>query len=777
VTPSARFKLAAWGAGLLVCLVITVRTQFSTDLSAFLPRSPSPAQQVLVEQLRDGVVSRLILIGLEGGDPQALARISKRIAASLRASDAFTSVNNGEPGNLERDREFLWRNRYLLSPAVEPKRFSAPSLRASLEEGLGQLASPAGALLGRTLPADPTGELLRVLEDFTPQKPPGLVDGVWFSADGRRALVVAQTRAAGSNVDAQERALKLIHAAVKDARAGAEVQLLATGPGVFSVAARQRIRNDTWRVSIIATALVAALLLALYRSVRVFGLGLLPVASGALAGVAAVSVAFGWVHGITLAFGVTLIGEGVDYTIYLFTQNPPGVAPRTAFERLWPTLRLGVLTSICGFSAMLFSDFTALAQLGLFSVTGLVVAALVTRFVLPELLPAGFALSAVSAFEPRVLALVRAAPGLRTPMLLGLAAALAFLLMRPPPLWGGTLASLSPVSAEEQALDQELRRDLGAPDVRYLVVVRTPDEQATLQAAERVGTALRTAIARGWLQNFDSPAAYLPSRATQLARQEALPPADTLRGNLQAALTKLPFRADAFEPFLRDAAAAKTLPPLERASLQGTTLALRLDALLVERESGWSAILPLQGVSDAAGIAGALGEAHAVLLDLKNESDEMYRGYLRETLRHALLGAAAVLILLIASLRSVRRVLDVTAPLGAAVIVTCAVLLLARVELTIFHLVGLLLVVAVGSNYSLFFDGRLASDRDRGRVIVSLVFAGGSTLAGFGSLAFSGLAVLNNIGVTVALGAGMALVFSAIMSRQADTLGEHARNP
>ena len=59
--------------------------------------------------------------------------------------------------------------------------------------------------------------------------------------------------------------------------------------------------------------------------------------------------------------------------------------------RIWPTLRLGMLTSICGFSAMLLSSFTGFAQLGLFTITGLVVALAVTRWVLPTLLPHGFA--------------------------------------------------------------------------------------------------------------------------------------------------------------------------------------------------------------------------------------------------------------------------------------------------------------------------------------------------------------------------------------------------
>ena len=58
---------------------------------------------------------------------------------------------------------------------------------------------------------------------------------------------------------------------------------LVSGPGVFAATSRSRIHGDAWRLSVVGTALVGALLLALYRSARVLGLGLLPVASGALA--------------------------------------------------------------------------------------------------------------------------------------------------------------------------------------------------------------------------------------------------------------------------------------------------------------------------------------------------------------------------------------------------------------------------------------------------------------------------------------------------------------
>src|SRR5205814_151846 len=386
-----------------------------------------------------------------------------------------------------RDRDLLWQHRYLLSPAVEPKRFSTAALRQSLEEDLQLLASPAGMLVSRTLAADPSGELLQLVEQLAAQGRPASQHGVWFSPDGKRVLLVAQTRASGADIDGQARAT----AAIRSALAGMDAKLLITGPGVFSVMTRERIKRDAWRLSLVATTLIAALLLALYRSPRVLGLGLLPVASGALTGIAAVSLAFGSVHGITLGFGVTLIGEGIDYAIYLFTQKPAGSTPQAAFQRIWPTLRLGVLTSVCGFSAMLFSGFTGIAQLGLFSIVGLVVAAGVTRWVLPLLMPADFSVPAIEVFARSTLAVLRTAPRLLPAVLVLVAAAAAVLVFKEGALWSTDLASLSPVPAREQLLDQELRRDLGAPDIRHLVVVRAQSEEAALQAAERVGAKLQ----------------------------------------------------------------------------------------------------------------------------------------------------------------------------------------------------------------------------------------------------------------------------------------------
>ena len=69
-----RVIIALWVVGLLIAGSVIMRTEFSTDMSAFLPRSPVPAQQILVDQLREGVVSRLVLLAIEGAPTRDAGR-------------------------------------------------------------------------------------------------------------------------------------------------------------------------------------------------------------------------------------------------------------------------------------------------------------------------------------------------------------------------------------------------------------------------------------------------------------------------------------------------------------------------------------------------------------------------------------------------------------------------------------------------------------------------------------------------------------------------------
>ena len=777
-----RHALVLWLVAVAACAGITLRTHYVADLSAFLPRSPSAEQAVLLDQLRSGIAARLVLIGIEGGSTEARAAASVAFAKALRASGDFDAVHNGDNSGFEATGQFLFEHRYLLSPAVDAQRFTADGLRAAIDEATSLLGTPAGSMIKPVILRDPTGETVRMAEGMLPSQSPKSEAGVWASRSAPRAVLIATTHADGADLDAQERALQRVHSAFAPFEAQG-LRLLVSGSGSFAVASRAQIKAEVERLAIAGgVAIVALLLLAFGGSLRTLVTALLPVATGVLAGIAAVSLVFGNVHGITLGFGTTLIGEAVDYAIYYLIQarSLPGSVTGAGAQRWviasWPTVRLGLWTSVCGFAALLFSGFPGLAQLGVFSIAGLTAAALTTRWVFTRVAPDGAPGMGLRRHLGHAVGWLTAVlPRLRWPLAaLCLLAALALAWLPSP--WHGDLSSLSPVGAAKMQLDADLRADLGATDAGTLVAVSGADEAGVLAQAEAAGARLDKLVDSGLLAGYESPARVLPSPATQTRRRAALPDAATLSANLAQATADGPLPAQRLAGFITDVQAARQQAVLTRASLQGTPLASAVDAMLVAgaADRPWRALLSLQPGAkpiDADTLRAALADVPgARVVAIKPELDALYARYLHEATLQALLGALAVCVLLVLHLRSAKRLWRIAQPVAGAVLIVLAVLTVGGAALGILHLVGLLLTVAIGSNYALFFDQirdqqsqqpagtPVAIDND---TLASLALANLTAVISFCLLAFSNIPALFAIGQVVAPGILLSLLLSA----------------
>jgi predicted exporter len=781
----------------LLCVALAVlqilRTPFTADLSAFLPASPDAQQRVLIEQLQSGVPARTLLLGIDGGDPVLRAAASRALAQGLRASGLFEQVQNGQSDGFADIGTWLFDNRYALSPAVQEQRFSAQGLREAFAESLSLLGTPAGNALKPLLERDPTGETARIAEAMIPSSAPRTEEGVWASRGASaapastasaavgtgaavvgtvpapapaRALLVAGVKAPGADLDAQAAAIAKVREVATTALSPG-LSLRISGAPVFAVESRAQIEKEVHWLAVAGTVLMSGVLLLAFASLPALLVALLPVATGVLGGVAVVGLVFGGVHGITLGFGATLIGEAVDYAIYYLIQARQGGWPQW-LRSGWPTVRLGLWTSVCGFAALVFSGFPGLAQLGVFSMAGLVSAVLFTRYVMPVLMPNGAPGTGLRApmgrFARRAAAWL---PVLRWPLWL-LGAAAAFVLVQRGDLWQAELSSLSPVSQEALALDASLRAELSAGDARTLVVVQGADLQAALRAAEAAGNQLDALVEQGKLAGYDTVTRWLPSQATQERRLGSLPEPEQLQAALQEATRSGPLTAQRLAPFVAEVQAARTRAPVTLDSLRGTALSPLVDALLLQRADGsWASLLPLQaaiggdGKIDSAAVRQAVPQA--LVIDIGPELTRLYARYLGQAQTQAALGALAVVLLMAATLRSPRRLLRVCLPLLLAVVLTMGALVALDVSLGILHLVGLLLVVAVGSNYALFFDMLREQGQADDDTLASLLLANLTTVLGFGLIAFSTIPALSAIGRVVAPGALLALVLSAAL--------------
>jgi predicted exporter len=760
--------LVAWLAALAALgAIVATQLKVGTDLRSFMPAPTTPDQKLLMDQVGEGPGSRLLLVAIDGGDDAAKAALSRGLAAALRKEAAFTQVVNGDFDLGMLDTR-LMPYRFLLSPTLDTQALDEDYLADQLQQRLDDLGSPAATLLKGLLPRDPTLETLKLAERWTPARSPEVREGVWFSSRGE-ALLLAQTRGAGFDPGAQDEAIGRLRAAFAALPDSAGSHLTISGPGYFTVVVNAQTRDQADWIGRISTIGFIVLMLAAYRSVSSLLFGALPVATGALAGIAVMTLCFSEVHGITLAFGFTLLGVAQEYPIRLLSHRRAGESAVASVKGLWPLLLTAIASACIAYLAFYASGVGGLKQLAVFTITGLLAAGFTTRYALPYLLPARARDVADTPGLARFRGWLDALPRPRWLPIPVAAAAVAMLAFAPGPFWQNDLSALTPLPRDLLMTDARLRGELGAPDVRYLLVVQAPTADGVLAASAKLEPRLREQVAAKTLDGFELPSIYLPDLATQRARQAKLPDRATLDAALDGALDGMPFRKDLFAPFVDDVETARGAPLLTPDVFARSPLGQRLAAMLVPRGDHWVGLSALSGVHDASAIAAAVASAgaNARLLDLKDASESLVAEY-RTRILHALLAATSLLLVTITlALRSVRRAWHVLAPMTLATFLVLAVERVVGIPISLFHLVALILAAGLGLHYALFFERDTGDPAEQRRTLHATVVCVISALLVFGMLAWSSIPVLRAIGLTVSLGVAFHFCLSILMAPHA----------
>lgn len=733
-----------------------------SDLTQFLPAGKSEQQKLLLDEISGGAGSRLLIVAISNGSEQQRIAASLALANSLQTSGLFERVLNGRQQLDSEERDLLFHYRYLLAT---PEDYSVAGLQTALTQRLVELSSPLSLVDKASLPADPLVTMRSVLKSWQSTGGPLRRGGVWFTKDLNQALLLLQTRAQAFELDQQQVTINTIYQTFRKLPDASHLNIVLSGGPLFGVESRRTISSETRDLTILASLGVTLLLWWLFRSIPVLLVAAVPLFSGVIVGAAVAIGLFGSIHGITLAFGITLIGIAIDYPIHFFSHLQHAQRNPDSNSHLWSTLLLGVLTTVLGFSSLVFSGFTGLSQLGVFSVAGLTAAAVVTRFILPlvvtQISPALNSTKSMPSFFSRVTS-VR---GISIVPALFLLVGTAYLVTAYDRVWETRLSRLSPISEEVKTQYDMLRAELGVEDSGRLLLIRGDSQQQILERSEMLDTLLARAVSDGALQHYELPSRYLPSQREQARRQALLPDGDVLNSNMQQAVKNFPFKPGLFLPFLKDVEQSRQMPPLTVEQLSSTALGMRLDSLLRKHGDTWFGFTRLTGVTDADSIK-MLASNHAEWLNYMNlheESSQIVTDYLQETLYYFVMAVLLIVLLLIGVMRSLLLVWRVIIPVVAAVAVSASLQVFFGKHLSLFHVAALLLVMGIGLDYAIFVVRTPISSPVFSTTMRSLLICNVSTLLVFGLLALSDVPVLHSIGLTVTLGGLGALIFSFMM--------------
>ena len=295
-----------------------------------------------------------------------------------------------------------------------------------------------------------------------------------------------------------------------------------------------------------------------------------------------------------------------------------------------------------------------------------------------------------------------------------------------------------------------------------MVVTAGNREQALVASA-----ALRPVLARLRQQHalvgYQMAAQYLPSVAAQRRRMRALPKPAVLRRRLRAAAAGMPFRQRAFQGFVAAVAKARHALVLRPGDLPAP-VRMQMGGLLMRVHGRGVAFVHLADVRHPRRVAQAVrasGVAGVHYVVVKRAVGGLMARYRAALLRHALIAGALMTVVIAIGLRSVREAARLLLPMAAAIMTTCALLVLTGPGLTLLNLVALLLIAGLGMGYALFLGGHgLIAER---RPLAPWVCAA-TTITGFGVMAAAPVAMLRSVGLTVSLGALLALLFTAAWS-------------
>ena len=737
-----------WISLALVALtVMAFRLQLTFDLSAFFPQKTNLTQEILLEQLKNGPGSRLVVIGLKGGSRDQLAEYSDQMKNELSIHPAFLNVLNGDYSIDTAIIPEPVKSYYLLLDDVD---YSQASLKEALLQRHRDLSLGGGSLLLEMIARDPFLQTLSVLERLAPVN---ITGDIWFADDGSTVLL-AETRAAAIDITAQAEAILAIRQAFSNLPDSASLQLELTGVGAFSVELQKTIRAEAEKRTILAVAALLVILFVVYRKFRLLLLAALPIAMGFLVGLATVSLVFTSVHGITLAFGFTLMGVAIDYPLHLFSHTRRG-SGQAAIRLIWPTLRIGAASTMVAYLAIALSGSDGLAQLGIFTASGVMVAALVTRYWLPLFLTeiqseesgADTAVQQASlGFSPAILVLLVTLVGAQ------------FLLKDG--FWQDSLSSLSPVPEQRLLTDNLLRSAAGTPDMRYQLVLHANSLEDLLRESESVDLLLRQAVDDGLLESWQSPSLILPSQLVQKQRQQAIPDIDVLHARLSETIRNTPFREDAFESFEENVGVSKSLPPLLPAQFEATALSSWLDSHLIHVGDQWVSLISMSHPKPQELVSRLeTWDPDVELVDLHLSTLGLMRDYRNSALRTIFFASLVIIALLLFEQKKARKVAWIVLTVVASLAVTILTVTLLHNGLTIIHLVALLLVMGLGLDYALFVS-RSETEADKQATRHAVVACAITTTLTFGILAGSSIPMLKFIGLTVATGSAVSFLFA-----------------
>lgn len=719
---------------LLLSAPLGLGLEIRSAITEFLPVDTE--QGALLVALSESSATRTMVLSLSGANPDALSRAGETIARALGDLPEVEHVLRGPSDELQRalyDTYFAQRFSFFSDSPKELSVMTPELLRSRAEALRLALTQPFSPWLRELAVRDPLLLFAIQTERMMAVPSAGLVSerGQFFTTDHQNAIVFVTTKASAFNTYATRRVLNTIDSALEPFTA---VRVQQSGMHLHALQQQRAIAADLNYILCWSLVGIGVLFFLAFGTLRAMLHGALPVALGILCAIWACHFLLGSIHGLSLAFGASLVGSCIDYSIHAMVH--PHVTP--SIRR---SILLSAATTLVSFAVYLLSGFSGLSEIALFGGVGITVATLATLWLSPVWRQAVRP-------QARWLDILTISNRRRWPWYVGLGVvcvtgALGLGRLQ----WATSLSQLSPLDPEQLQKDSALAALKWDKDADIVLV-----EGESLEAALAHNDVLAQRLAEVPEYRVRSLHSFLWSQELQ-RQNRAMFAARDLPAHFRQIYAEAGFDIDRFSPEWEMPRTELTLGSLWEGPLRPMV------APFVLRHEPPVLATFVQGADPDVLDAIMSGVPTARRLDTAAILTDAYGTYLRSVRGWTTFGFVLVVLLVLVGARS-------PAPLVPALCGAAAALgLLGWLQepVNLMHLVGVLLVVSMGVDYGILLRAHADDWESQHLSSVATTIACVTTLLSFGLLALSSQPALASLGLVVAVGIPVAFLSAPLV--------------
>ena len=775
---------------LVVPLVLGIaRLRFDVEIMNLLPARLDVARGLTIYQQHFSDARELI-ITVEAATADEAEAAARALAQGLRSRADLVEEVTWLPAWMESPAQgtelvaYLWLNQPPTVFGELTNRLAAAHLANALNETREQLATSLSpneiALRGY----DPYS-LMQLPESVSGAAPAmGSGEELFASRDGTFRLFFVEAKPDIASYKACRSWLSDVRRVIAEMRRSGQipagVELHFTGRPAFVTEIAGGMEDDMLGSSGGTLAIIGILFWLTHRRLRpliwlVFLLVTILLGTTALGG-----LFLGTINVVSMGFASILLGLAEDFGIVIYqeSRSHPDRNARELRREVTPGIFWSAVTTAGAFLTLNLSALPGLGQLGSLVALGIILAAVVMLYgYLPLLLrvrrkrDAETGPNAVKEkfllFNPQRL-LPAAVIWLVTALLL---VASTGLLWKNGPRFDHSSNVLKPKRSEANATLEQIKTRFGRAQEPLWVLVPGRNETEVGQRLERVNAALSQAVSRQLIAGFTLPTALWPHAENQQVNRGAAAALLRERESLRKAAASAGFTTNSFlvtesilDHWQRAAASTNVFWPTNHASHWV------LGRIVARTDNGFLALGLVHPTASAAATRrfaadwpAGLQEEGVILSGWELLGSTVFEMVVAELPRVLVPILLLVVVSLWLAFRSFKEVVLSLITLGFSGVCLWAAMGLLEWDWNLLNLMALPLLLGLGVDYSIhtqmamrrYGGDRLAVRRSVGR---ALLLAGATTVAGFGSLAFSTNAGMASLGKVCALGITLALV-------------------